>query len=804
MQTSAGMPNETMTVPPPVAPADSAAWYAPDVCSQYEIHSGVVATIRQTRSATTTEKNREFAYEVREPRLSEHSTTVLERIVEYFSAADLERPLTRRGAIERMQQGFDQKYEQKIDQLIDLSSAARRRVEYHALARIRCFEELTPYALDDRIEGVDWTDENVTVYTREYSATASIEETVHRNRFTNERLRRYTVSFLDFEIPVVIYRERALDVDPLSNKTSFESSANDPFTTKYAVLEPDLLPGDTELIEECKERLWEIDVDEILVSRAADRSPGSSGTNRITFVRERAETLLARQLTSQNTRAWLDSVRYRFHAALVEYNLLEPPISDRYSPDRLTDLLYYVLRDYIGHGQLTVPIRDGRLEDIEANRVGDRIKVVPRGMERIPTNHVFEDEEAFINVVTQLAAADGIELNASTPSAKVNLDPVDIAGESTGETIRCAVALPIISEDGPHISIRKQSPDPLTPVDLVQNGSIPTEFVALLWLLFEYHGVVLFSGPTGVGKTTLMNAHIPFIPHDARPISIDEGSREVRLPHETGVSLRTRDHQETRKQMTMADLMVEANYLNPDVEVIAEINTPESFATFGEIMSTGHGIIGTTHAETMERLVNRVIEQGLPSYLLSEIDLVIFPRYVDGKRYVGEVVEIVSEPDGVDTTTIRREDTTIHYNTILKRTPDGDFTFAYDESASDDSETASIRLFERLAERTDYQTEDIESSFDRKHRYVEHLIEEDVTDIDDLFGFLTSFRKTNSTTIGRERQNQLFAPHWDWREDTTHSRNSENDIAINSEGNSFYQSSVELESIGEKEEWDDE
>ncbi|MEA5388114.1 ATPase, T2SS/T4P/T4SS family [Haloarculaceae archaeon H-GB11] len=146
-------------------------------------------------------------------------------------------------------------------------------------------------------------------------------------------------------------------------------------------------------------------------------------------------------------------------------------------------------------------------------------------VERVPTNLVFESEREFVNVVKQLAAADGTELNASTPSAKVNLSPPGIE-----ETIRCAVALPTISEDGPHISIRKQATDVLTPIDLVQGGSLPTELVALLWLCYEAHGVVLFSGPTGVGKTTLMNAHMPFIPFEDRPISIDEGSREVRLP----------------------------------------------------------------------------------------------------------------------------------------------------------------------------------------------------------------------------------------------------------------------------------
>ena len=125
---------------------------------------------------------------------------------------------------------------------------------------------------------------------------------------------------------------------------------------------------------------------------------------------------------------------------------------------------------------------------------------------RVPTNLAFDAESAFVNVVTQLAADDGTELNASNPSAKVNIDPTGEGVHDAEETIRCAVALPTISEDGPHISIRKQSADAMTPVDLVQRDSLPTELVALLWLLYESHGVVLFSGPTGAGKTTLMNA----------------------------------------------------------------------------------------------------------------------------------------------------------------------------------------------------------------------------------------------------------------------------------------------------------
>ena len=419
-----------------------------------------------------------------------------------------------------------------------------------------------------------------------------------------------------------------------------------------------------------------------------------------------------------------------------------------------------MLRDYVGEHILTVPIRDPHLEDVEANRVGERVKVVPRtdvvdgagegrSDGRVPTNLTFEEETTFVNVVTQLAASDGTELNASTPSAKVNLDPPTV-----DETIRCAVALPVISEDGPHVSIRKQSADALTPIDLVESGALSAELVTLLWLLYEYHGVVLFSGPTGVGKTTLMNAHMPFIPYDDRPISIDEGSREVTLPHETGVSLTTRDHENEYKRVTMADLMTETNYLNPDVEVIAEINTPASFETFAETLNTGHGVIGTTHAEDVETLVNRVVEQGLPPYLLRELDLVVFPRHVDGERYVGEVVELLAEDTYEDAAgrcgVVEKHGTRVYWNTVAWRDTGGEFHLDYDHpQLGDDGRRLGLQTFDRLATRTDRDVEAVEAEFHRKHRYVQYLVREGVSDVETLFDFLADLRTDEAATVER-------------------------------------------------------
>jgi type IV secretory pathway ATPase VirB11/archaellum biosynthesis ATPase len=716
------------TVPPPEPPDSTDAWYAPDVHDQYALTNGVVATVYSDGD--------QFVYDAREPSLSTTGRASLESVRDHFGDAELTRPRTREGAAERLREGFDAKYERAIDRLVDCTPSDRRRLEYHALAELKCLGALTPHALDDEIEVGDIVDDELLVHLVDYApAHTTIDETTFVERFSAERIERYTVSFAGYEVPVVRYRERLL--------------GSDPFEQKYAVLEPDRLPGDDHLIEECKARVWEVGIEGIDASVALD--------DRAEVVRDRARKLLSRRLTARNTRAWLDATRHRIRTALAAYDLAVPPVDRRFADDRLDDLLYYVLRDLVGYGQLTVPIRDATLEDVECNRVGERIKVVPRGGDREPTNLQFDDEDEFINVVTQLAAEDGVELSASRPSAKVNLDP-----NGVDQTIRCAVALPTISEDGPHISIRKQAADVLTPVDLVESGTLPTELVTLLWMLYEHHGVVLFSGPTGVGKTTLMNAHMPFVDYEDRPVSIDEGSREVYLPHETGVSLTTRDHQEAFKRVSMADLMAQTNYLNPDLEVVAEINSAESFETFGEILQTGHGVLGTTHAEDVEKLVNRVAEKGLPAHLLREIDLVVFPRYVDGERYVGEVVELLSESEAASlegpTRTIAHEERTVHYNEICQRHPDGGWSFAYDHpKLGDPTEHRGLKVFDRLAERTDRPVDEVTAEFHRKHSYVEYILRERMTDSEALFEFLADLRTDEAATVERIQRQQAAA-----------------------------------------------
>ena len=720
------MLEDVPTVPAPEPPDSARAWYAPSIHDHYEIVPDVVATVEGDEDG--------FRYDVREPSLSTDTESELRAVREHFADAEPTRPRTREGAAERFRSGFDPKYERIIDEITSCPPAARRRLEYYALAELRCLGVLTPHALDDSIEVADATGEELSLHLANYAPAATgIRNAEFIGRFSAERTERYTVEFAGYAVPVVRYRERLLGADP--------------FEQKYAVVEPDRLPGDERLITECKERIWEaglggIDEHSTLQERAA-------------IVRERGESLLSRQLRAGSTRAWIDTIRRGVRTTLVEHGIVVPSAGRGVGGGRLDDLVYYVVRDLVGYGQLTVPMYDPNLEDIEANRVDERIKVVPRGGGREPTNLAFESEEAFVNVVTQLAANDGVELSASRPSATIDLDL-----DGVDQTIRCAVALPAISEGGPHVSIRKQAPEGVTPIELVESGSVPTELVTLLWLLYEHYGVVLFSGSTGTGKTTLLNAHTPFIKYDARPVSIGEGAREVRLPHETGVSLTARRRRGGIGDVSMPELIEETGYLNPDIEVLPEINSAEAFGTLGEVLQTGYGVLGTTNAESVEALVRRGVRKGLPPRLLPEVDVVVFQEQSGGERYVDSVVELYSEREAErldrSTRSVEVDGVTIRYDRILDRTPEGDWEFAYEHpKLGDPTAAGDIRTFARLAEGTGRSPEEVESEFHRKHGYVEYLVRDGVSDPEALFGFLSDLRANEAATverIGRERE----------------------------------------------------
>lgn len=164
----------------------------------------------------------------------------------------------------------------------------------------------------------------------------------------------------------------------------------------------------------------------------------------------------------------------------------------------------------------------------------------------------------------------------------------------------------------------------------------------------------------------------------------------------------------------------------------------------------------------METLVNRVIEQGLPAYLLREIDLLVFPQQVGDDRYVGEVVELVDETtyrnlerDGARRGTVRKDGTTVYWTAAVWRDQDGTYQFAYDHPSLDDDDGDSegtIAAFDRLADDINCPIDEVEAMFHRRHRYVRYLVKEGIADVDELFTVLADLETNEAATVERLRR----------------------------------------------------
>ena len=719
------------TPPPAVGPGDDDAWYRPEVRTQYRVGSAVV-TIR-------TDSEDRLVYRVRRPVGDRQVTDGADAVSAAIGPAPHERPLTRMEVRRRRRQGPTDVLVRAAAAVAGADRPMGRRIIDRLHRRWWCWGRLTELASDESVMVVEQSRDRQQVYLQHESVGGVVASMDPADplveHLSTEEVAAYTVRFAGMPIEVRICAD--------------DGQIGGPFRSRYIAQEPVLTADDETVIERGKRELWELHVD-------------PSPANRLDQIIGLVEDTLREEVGGPTGGSTGHADAPKAH--LSTDGEASPGIPRWAQFERCR---YHILRDYVGEGPLTIPLRDPHLEDIEANRVGERIKVVPRatlGLEdaRIPTNLRFEDEARFSTLVRQLAASDGTQLNAASPSAKVNLTLED---HDEQETIRCAVALPTISADGPHVSIRKQPAAPMTPMTLVERGTISPALVALVWVLLEHRGVILFSGPTGVGKTTLLNAHMPLIPADQRPITIDEGSQEVFLPHETGIALTTREHDIGSKQVTMADLMTEANYLNPDVEVIAEVNTPESFRTFAEVLNTGHGVLGTTHAEDIDALVNRVIEQGVPAYLVSEIDLVVFPRRHENHRYVGSAVEMLSQrtyerlPAAARTDVIRKDGSTLYTNEVFWRGADGAPRLAYEHPTLDlagsgpgDREYRGMGLIDMIARRTDQPPAAVESSFHAKVELVGALTEAGVTDMPTLIELIASHRIDPAATRARVEQ----------------------------------------------------
>ena len=311
-----------------------------------------------------------------------------------------------------------------------------------------------------------------------------------------------------------------------------------------------------------------------------------------------------------------------------------------------------VADEALGLGPLEDFLADDRITEVMVNR-RDQVYVEMDGKLTI-TDATFTDDAQLLGVIERIVAPIGRRIDEKSPMVDARLK----------DGSRVNAIIPPLALDGPCVTIRKFSREPLTVKDLVGFGSFTAEMADFLRACVEAHLNILISGGTGSGKTTLLNVLSSFIPADERIVTVED-SAELQLKQPHVVRLETRPANiEGEGAIHIRDLVRNSLRMRPDRIVVGECRGSEALDML-QAMNTGHdGSLTTIHSNSprdcLARLETLVMFAGLelPSKAIREqvtsaINLIIQQsRLADGSRRITGIAEVT----GMEGQTITLQD----------------------------------------------------------------------------------------------------------------------------------------------------
>ncbi len=171
---------------------------------------------------------------------------------------------------------------------------------------------------------------------------------------------------------------------------------------------------------------------------------------------------------------------------------------------------------------------------------------------------------------------------------------------------RVNAIIPPLAIDGPSLSIRKFSKDPLQLYHLIDKRSLTPEIGEFVKAIVQARLNVLISGGTGTGKTTLLNILSGFIPNNERIVTIEDAA-ELQLRQDHVVRLETRPANiEGKGEIAQRELVKNALRMRPDRIILGEVRGAESLDML-QAMNTGHdGSLTTVHANSCRDALTRI------------------------------------------------------------------------------------------------------------------------------------------------------------------------------------------------------
>jgi flagellar protein FlaI len=303
---------------------------------------------------------------------------------------------------------------------------------------------------------------------------------------------------------------------------------------------------------------------------------------------------------------------------------------------------YLLLRNKIGMGILEPLILDPNIEDISCSGLGP-VFIEHKVFKALKSAIVFdkhEDLDAFLRRTSE-------RINKPVTYRK----PIVDATLPDGSRVNIVYGEEV-SRRGSNFTIRKFTATPLSVMDVVASGSCTYEMIAYLSIMIEEGMNLWVSGETASGKTTLLNALTTFMRPDAKVVTVED-TPEVQIPHPNWIREVVRGAAGEAASVTMFDLLKAALRQRPNAIIVGEIRGEEGNIAF-QAMQTGHAVMATFHAATVEKLIQRVTAAPIlvPKSYIDNLNIVVIASAVklpNGK--LGRRILSINELFGYDSVT---------------------------------------------------------------------------------------------------------------------------------------------------------
>src|SRR3989344_474216 len=334
---------------------------------------------------------------------------------------------------------------------------------------------------------------------------------------------------------------------------------------------------------------------------------------------------------------FVEEVKERFSEKALKILDKEVP---QLSAEERGALVGILVHEMLGLGKIEFLLADGQIEEIAINSAKEPIWIYHKEFGWLKTNITVNNEADIQNFASIVARRVGKQITILNPLLDAHL----VTGDRANATL-----FPISSR-GNTMTIRRFRRDPWTVTDLIENKTVNSDVMALIWLGIQYELNMIISGGTASGKTSFMGICMPFIQPNHRVLTIED-TRELMVPSFLHwVPLTTREpNPEGRGGISMLDLLINSLRMRPDRIIVGEIRRAEQAEVLFEAMHTGHSVYATLHADTAEQTYRRLVNPpiNVPIALLEALHLnvVMFRDRRRGIRRLFQIAEIVPIPD---------------------------------------------------------------------------------------------------------------------------------------------------------------